>query len=340
MQIEVQLVGKPNRWSYQQRRIRIGRDSSCDVSLSSDEFPTVSREHVVLEFNNDIVSLSDPRSGNGTYLRGQRVSSGILQSGDIIRLGLDGPELRISVTEAAAQTKATGAADLMQTQIAGAVTQTAATTTLGSEATTFFSATVVGNPALVGKGTNPVGDSPTVFGHAPGQDAFAAASSLSLPPQQQPRSHEIRIALGRDPEATPQPKVPEPATAPKRHSDIGDGQMIEQKLNSLRTLLAVNLVLAILLALGLLYEIQQIERNRKALVDMRMQAATAVGQFQPELDTRLNSFDQRMNSLDGKMKDEEDHFVNRMNTEIPAMLDKYIDRKMAGAKQQVETVRH
>jgi hypothetical protein len=58
------------------------------------------------------------------------------------------------------------------------------------------------------------------------------------------------------------------------------------------------------------------------------------------LDTRLNTFDKRMDSLDGKMKDEEDHFVSRMNTEIPAMLDKYIDRKLAGAARQAETVRH
>jgi len=342
MQVEVHLVGKPNHWTYQQRRIRIGRDSSCDISLSSEEYPTVSREHVVLEFNNGVVSLSDPRSGNGTYLRGQRVGSGTLQSGDIIRLGVGGPELRISVNETAAQTKVAGAADLTRTQIAEAVTKVAA-------ATMFNSAAVAASPTVIGTpfAAPPVADSPTILGRGPGEDAFAVAIPLTQPPQvadtplrPPSRPHEIRIALGSDRNEGSQVRVPEPATDLKRHSDIGNEQMIEQQLNSIRALLAANLVVLLLLVLGLLYENQQIERNRKALMEMRMQAVTAVGQFQPELDTRLNSFDKRMESLDGKMKDAEDHFVSRMNTEIPAMLDKYIDRKLAGAKRQAETVRH
>ena len=139
MQVEIQLIGRPNRWTYQQRRIRIGRDSSCDICLSSQEFPTVSREHVVLEFNDGIVSFSDSRSGNGTYLRDQRVSSGALQSGDLIRLGEDGPELRISITKAAAQTKMAAAVDLAQTQLPDAPTKTSATS-FGADTTT--SATV------------------------------------------------------------------------------------------------------------------------------------------------------------------------------------------------------
>jgi predicted component of type VI protein secretion system len=337
MQVEVQLVGKPNRWIYQQRRIRIGRDSSCDISLSSDEFPTVSREHVVLEFNDGIVSLSDPRSGNGTYLRGQRVSSGTLQSGDIIRLGVDGPELRIFITEAAAQTKLAGATDTARTQIADAVTKTSTATIFGA------SPTVIGNPFGFEAAAPTVGDSPTILGRGAGDDTtrLAHASQFAEAPHQPSvRAHEIRVALGSDRDEVPQVRVPEPAADPKRPSDFGDEQMIEQKLNSIRTLLAVNLVVVLSLVLGLFYENQQIERNRKALMEMRMQAATALGQFQPELDTRLNTFDKRMDSLDGKMKDEEDHFVSRMNTEIPAMLDKYIDRKMAGAKHQAETVPH
>jgi len=36
-----------------------------------------------------------------------------------------------------------------------------------------------------------------------------------------------------------------------------------------------------------------------------------------------------MDSMDTKMQAAEDHMVNRMNTEIPAMLDKYIDKKLA-----------
>jgi hypothetical protein len=144
--------------------------------------------------------------------------------------------------------------------------------------------------------------------------------------------------MGKDEEAVPQPKVAEPATISK-NSGVGDQYMIDQKLSGIRTLLILNLGVLCLLLLGLLYENQQIERNRKALMELRSQAQSAVGQFQPELDTRLNSFEKRMDSLDGMMKDEEDHFVRRMNTEIPAMLDNYIARKLTEAKRQAATSR-
>ena len=116
-------------------------------------------------------------------------------------------------------------------------------------------------------------------------------------------------------------------------------QALEQKMNGIRALLKLNLAAVLILILGMLYGNQQIERNRKAVVELSTQAQSAVGQFQPELDTRLKNFDNRMDSMDGKMKSEEDHFVQRMNVEIPAMLDKYIDRKMSEAKHQVPSVR-
>jgi hypothetical protein len=36
--------------------------------------------------------------------------------------------------------------------------------------------------------------------------------------------------------------------------------------------------------------------------------------------------------MDAKMKGTEDRMVNRMNTEIPSMLDKYINQKISGLK--------
>jgi hypothetical protein len=38
--------------------------------------------------------------------------------------------------------------------------------------------------------------------------------------------------------------------------------------------------------------------------------------------------------MDAQTKQEEDRMVQRMNTAIPAMLDKYIANKMAELKQQ------
>ena len=95
MQIEIELVGKADRWSYQQQRIRIGRDPGCDLSLPGNEYPMISREHLVLEVSGASLSLTDTRSSNGTYLNGSRVTTAAVASGDTVRLGAEGPQLRI-----------------------------------------------------------------------------------------------------------------------------------------------------------------------------------------------------------------------------------------------------
>jgi hypothetical protein len=164
----------------------------------------------------------------------------------------------------------------------------------------------------------------------------------------------VRVSLGdgREPQETPLAAPPAPAPngvpdAPgfgalgrKHIPGTGYEHMLEQRLNGIRTLLAVNIAVTLLLLLGLLHQNQQIEHNRKVLVDLRTQAQTAVGQFHPELDTRLKTFDQRMDSLDGKMKNAQDQLVSRMNTEIPAMLDKYIDRKMKEVEHRTAGMPH
>ncbi len=97
MQIDIELVGKASRWSYEQPRIRIGRDPSCDLSLP--EYSMVSREHLALEVSGAGLSLMDTRSANGTYLNGTRVTAATITSGDTLRLGGEGPELRIYFKE-------------------------------------------------------------------------------------------------------------------------------------------------------------------------------------------------------------------------------------------------
>jgi hypothetical protein len=334
MQVEIQLVGKSNRWVYQQRRIRIGRDSSCDISLSTEEFPMVSREHVVLELSDGVLSLSDPRSGNGTYLRGKRVTSVRLQPGDTIRLGEDGPELKINLIESMAQTTVTSAPTLTQSPEMA--------TKVVDQATAVFDSSVVENPTVVGASSASSSgvDAPTVVaGGAPTVGTFVPRGASTPAQPVLAKSREVRISLGNDRVEPPQPKVSAPAIPPKNELNTGDQEMIEQKLGSIHTLLVVNLVVVLALILGLLYQSQQIERNRKALNDLRSQAQSAVGQFAPELDTRLSSFDKRMDSMDSKMKNEEEHFIQRMNTEIPSMLDKYIDRKLNDAKHQAASAR-
>lgn len=121
--------------------------------------------------------------------------------------------------------------------------------------------------------------------------------------------------------------------------------MIEQKLNSLRNLVYLLVAMVAVLLGVIFYQSQQIDKNRAELNDMRRQAQSAVAQFTPALDQRLNvldqrlgTFDQRINQVDVKMKATEEEFMSRLNGELPRMLDKYVDHKMKELGQAMPQV--
>jgi hypothetical protein len=115
----------------------------------------------------------------------------------------------------------------------------------------------------------------------------------------------------------------------------------------MRMILAGNLVVLLLL-LGMIFlQGRELADTHKELQQLRAQAASAVGQLTPSLDARLNVFEKRMDAMDVKVnaaqdrlvqgmdaqaKLAEDRLVQRMNTEIPAMLDKYVSKKVADMK--------
>src|SRR5215471_15649717 len=107
-----------------------------------------------------------------------------------------------------------------------------------------------------------------------------------------------------------------------------DEAMIQQKLNSVRNLVYLLVAMVAVLLGVIFYQSQQIDKNRAELNDMRRQAQSAVAQFTPQLDQRLNAFDKRLDQVDEKMKNAEDEFMSRMNKELPRMLDRYVDRKV------------
>jgi type II secretory pathway component PulL len=125
-------------------------------------------------------------------------------------------------------------------------------------------------------------------------------------------------------------------------------QSMESMMKGMRALLVVNL-LTIAALLGWIFLLnQQLSKNSEEVRALRGQAQGAVSQFMPSLDSRLNIFEQRMDgldqklknaqdqmvsSLDAKMKSGEDQMEERMNKEIPAMLDKYISRKLGELKR-------
>ncbi len=165
------------------------------------------------------------------------------------------------------------------------------------------------------------------------------------------RSAETALPAAEQTEAPESEKAnrTSPVSVIERQTATGlsaeEEQMIEQKLNSLRNLVYLLVAMVAVLLGVIIYQSQQIDKNRAELGDLRRQAQGAVAQFTPALDQRLGAldqrlgtFDQRLNQVDAKMKDTEDQFMTRLNNELPRMLDKYVDRKMKQLGQAMPDV--
>ncbi|HUV08814.1 MAG TPA: FHA domain-containing protein [Spirochaetia bacterium] len=70
------------------KNILIGRDASNDIVLDQD--PLVSRRHAVIEHSEEISTIRDLGSTNGTYVNGNPLKekeTRRLKNGDIIKVG-------------------------------------------------------------------------------------------------------------------------------------------------------------------------------------------------------------------------------------------------------------
>ncbi len=65
-------------------RLTIGRGEENDIRLSD---PTISRHHTLIYLEDGRAVVEDMGSRNGTYLNGERVSTSVLTSGDVIWVG-------------------------------------------------------------------------------------------------------------------------------------------------------------------------------------------------------------------------------------------------------------
>lgn len=102
---------------------------------------------------------------------------------------------------------------------------------------------------------------------------------------------------------------------------------MEGTLKILRNLVAVLVVLVVILCGLMINQLQEIRRNRDTILAMRRQANDAVGQFTPQLDERLRHFDEQIQGLDAKMQGSEDRFMQRLDAELPKILDRYLESK-------------
>ncbi|HEY6968566.1 MAG TPA: FHA domain-containing protein [Candidatus Angelobacter sp.] len=293
MLVELHLLGTENRWRLSTPRVRIGRDPGCEVTLPPDRYPMVSREHAILTIENDRVRLADNQSTNGTFVNGIGVSNAMLTKLDRFRLGKDGPEFEFQIIE--------------QPSVSVPTVLSAPD-----------AATVPGGMAAAA-----AANAPTRIATRAEQEKQASAETAI---------HKETVIHKSEPKpaTTGVPTAPivvnEPPTAALSARE--DEAMIQQKLNSVRNLVYLLVAMVAVLLGVIFYQSQQIDKNRAELNDMRRQAQSAVAQFTPQLDQRLNSFDKRLDQVDEKMKTAEDEFMNRMNKELPKMLDRYVDRKV------------
>jgi predicted component of type VI protein secretion system len=76
-------VGRVLIWDT--RTLSIGRSSENDLTLEDDE---ISRQHAMLINEGGVLEIGDYRTGNGTFVNGQRVTGKQkIEPGDVIRIG-------------------------------------------------------------------------------------------------------------------------------------------------------------------------------------------------------------------------------------------------------------
>jgi len=64
--------------------VTVGRDPGVDILV---DHPSVSRRHAVLERSGESWAVADQKSGNGTWIDGQRIIKAILRPGQSLRFG-------------------------------------------------------------------------------------------------------------------------------------------------------------------------------------------------------------------------------------------------------------
>src|SRR5262245_5571540 len=86
------------QFELEQGYITMGRHENCALRFHHVQDPGVSNYHVLIESNGHGYVLKDQQSTNGTFINGRQIHEDTqLYNGDQIRLGRDGPEIRVTL---------------------------------------------------------------------------------------------------------------------------------------------------------------------------------------------------------------------------------------------------
>ena len=126
---------------------------------------------------------------------------------------------------------------------------------------------------------------------------------------------------------------------------------MDSGISTVRNLLYIVLVLAVLALGSNFYVASQLEHNSQELAGLRLLLqkqlmGTAVTQAE-ELQKRMDALNESASGIDAKMKQAQeemdaklkkaqDDFVARMNVELPKMMDNYIKQRVPMVQKQLE----
>jgi hypothetical protein len=111
-------------------------------------------------------------------------------------------------------------------------------------------------------------------------------------------------------------------------------------ISTVRNLLYVVLVLALLALLSNFYVASQLSRNSDELAGVRMLLqkqlmGTALTQSE-ELQKRMDALNQSAAGIDAKLQQAQDSLVKRMEVELPRIMDNYVKQRTPVMQRAVE----
>ena len=325
-EVTLELLSQGKSEKFTKPEIHLGRDPSCDCVFRSEDFPMVGRQHALLRSNGVGWVIEDLHSTNGTFVNQVRVDRHQLEPGDTLRLGSDGPEIRVQFVDLgfAETARMPGLAGTTVSPIPGA------TLAPGGLPPT--------RPAeLAAAATPPIAATKPHEPPSTRQATPAAPTIAKTKPSPPPPSGPMRTINVSEPEAAePEPEVSTVAP-PEQQEEISEEEdpMNDQKLSLLRNLVILMVGLVLVLGGIVISQMQQLSDIRQSIVDMRADGQQAMKRFEPELDNKMNKLESDMNAMDGKMQAAQEKFMKQIDAEMPKVLDKYIDKKMKEVNAQV-----
>ncbi len=106
---------------------------------------------------------------------------------------------------------------------------------------------------------------------------------------------------------------------------------MDSGISSVKTLLYIVLVLALVSVGANLYLVSVLDTNSQELASLRLllqkqMMGSALTQAE-EMQKKMEALNQSASGIDAKMQKAQDDFVIRMNKELPAMMDRYIAQR-------------